>query len=47
MTLLGKFVRISCLCWLVLATCSICPSDEAFENTFPFLSHLADSPDVG
>ena len=28
-------------------TCGICPSDEAFENTFPCFSHLADSPDVG
>jgi hypothetical protein len=30
----------------VLATCGICPSDVAFENTFLCFSHLADSPDV-
>jgi len=31
----------------VLATCGICPSDVAFENTFLRFSRLADSPDVG
>jgi hypothetical protein len=31
----------------VLATCGICPSDEAFENTLQCFSHLADYPDVG
>jgi hypothetical protein len=31
----------------VLATCGICPSNVAFENTFLRFSRLADSPDVG
>jgi hypothetical protein len=31
----------------VLATCPICPLNEASENTFPPLSHLADSPEGG
>jgi hypothetical protein len=31
----------------VLATCGICLADEAFENSFPCLSHLSDSLDVG
>jgi hypothetical protein len=31
----------------VLATCGICPSNVAFENTFLCFSRLADSPDVG
>jgi hypothetical protein len=46
-----QIARTDGFVWLsfkpVLATCGICQSDEAFENTFPCFSCLADSPDVG